>query len=128
MFHCRSGTYKLLVLTTVCDGNVWLSGLVEDLEGEVLDIRLHFGIVKLATNKTLGIENATKDELIMENMYCKVKKCILRVVRIHSNLVLCGIANETPALRERDVGRGRAVTLVIGNDLNTIILPDTDTA
>ena len=52
----------------------------------------------------------------------------LRVVRVHGNLVLCGIANETLALREGDVGRGRAVTLVIGNDLNTIILPDTDTA
>ena len=60
MFHCRSGTYKLLVLTTVFDGNVWLSGLIEHLEGEVLKIGLHFGIVKLATNEALCIENAVR--------------------------------------------------------------------
>lgn len=47
---------------------------------------------------------------------------------VHGNLVLCSIADETLALREGDIGRGRPVTLVIGDDLNTIVLPDTDTA
>ena len=51
----------------------------------------------------------------------------LRVARIHRNLVLCGIPNEAPALRERDIGRSCPVTLVIGNDLNTIVLPNTNT-
>ena len=51
----------------------------------------------------------------------------LRVLRIHRNLVLCGITNETLALRERDIGRSCPVTLVIGDDLNTIVLPNANT-
>ena len=52
----------------------------------------------------------------------------LRVVRIHHNLVLCSIADEALALGERDIGRSCPVAPVIGNDLNTIVFPDTNTA
>ena len=50
----------------------------------------------------------------------------LRVVGVHGDLVLCGITDETLSLRERDIGGSRPVTLVVGDDLNTIVLPDTD--
>jgi hypothetical protein len=49
-------------------------------------------------------------------------------VGIHGNLILCSVADETLVVRERDIGWGCPVTLVVGDDLNTIILPDTDTA
>lgn len=52
----------------------------------------------------------------------------LRVVGVHSDLVFCGITDQTLGVGESDIGGCCAVTLVIGNDLNTIILPNTDTA
>ena len=51
-----------------------------------------------------------------------------RVVWIHRNLVLRGITDETFGVRERYIGWGSPVTLVVGNDLNSIILPNADTA
>ena len=51
----------------------------------------------------------------------------LRVVRVHGDLVLCGITDETLGLRERDIGGSCPVTLVVSDDLNAIVLPDTDT-
>lgn len=53
-------TYEFLVLATVLDPHVWLSGFVNDLEGEMLDIGLNFDIREFATNETLGIENTAE--------------------------------------------------------------------
>ena len=50
----------------------------------------------------------------------------LRIVRVHGDLVLCGITDEALSLGERDIGGSCPVTLVIGDDLDTIVLPDTD--
>ena len=50
----------------------------------------------------------------------------LRVVRVHGDLVLRSIADETLSLRERDIGGGDPVTLIVCNDLDTIVLPDTN--
>jgi hypothetical protein len=50
-----------------------------------------------------------------------------RVIRVHGDLVLGSISDETLTLGEGDIRGGRAVTLIIGNDLNTVVLPDTDT-
>jgi hypothetical protein len=52
----------------------------------------------------------------------------LRVDWVHRDLILCGITDETFGVRERNIGGGCPVTLVVGDDLNTIILPDTNTA
>jgi hypothetical protein len=46
---------------------------------------------------------------------------------IHGGLVLSGVTDETLAFRERDIGWGCSITLIIGDDLNTIILPYTNT-
>ena len=81
------------------------SGL--DLERPVLQVRLHLGGVELATDKTLGVEHG--------------------VGSVHGNLVLGGIADQTLSVVECDIGRGGTVTLVVGNDLHTIVLPHSDT-
>jgi hypothetical protein len=41
--------------------NIGLPGLVEDLEGEMLDIGLHLGVIVLAADKTFGVEYAGMD-------------------------------------------------------------------
>ena len=50
----------------------------------------------------------------------------VRVMRVHGDLVLCGIANETLVVGEGDIRRGCAVSLVVCNDFYTIILPHTN--
>ena len=73
MTGCKTSTYEFLLLATVSDADVRLTALVEDGEGEVLDIRLDLGVTELATNKTLRVEDG--------------------VVGVHRDLVLCGIAD-----------------------------------
>ena len=51
-----------------------------------------------------------------------------RIAGVHGSLVFCGITDQPLGVGECDIRRGGAVTLVISNDLNTIVLPDTDTA
>lgn len=50
-------TDEFLCLTAVLDLDVRLSGPADDLEGEVLDIRLHFGVIELAADETLGVKD-----------------------------------------------------------------------
>ena len=52
----------------------------------------------------------------------------VRVGRVHRGLIFGCIVDETFVVREGYVGWGGAVTLVVGDDLNTIILPDTNTS
>ena len=47
---------------------------------------------------------------------------------VHRDLILRGIADEALVVGEGDIRGGGTVTLVVGDDLNTIVLPDTDTA
>jgi len=47
-------------------------------------------------------------------------------VRVHGGLGFGGIPNQTLGLREGNVGGSGAVSLVIGDDFDTIILPDAD--
>ena len=68
------------------------------IEGPVLHVRLDSGVCELPSNQSLSIKDG--------------------VVGVHSNLVLGGISNETLGVREGHIGRGGAVTLVIGDDLN----------
>lgn len=48
------------------------------------------------------------------------------VLGVHCNLVLGGITDETLIVREGDVRRRSAVTLIIRNDLDFAVLEDTD--
>ena len=99
-------THEFLVLATVLDADVRLSGLVENGEREVLDIGLDLGVVELATDETLRVKDG--------------------VVGVHRDLVLGGISDQTLVVGEGDIRRGGSVTLVVGNDFNTVVLPDTD--
>ena len=71
---CKIGTYEFLLLTTVLHTDVGLGALVEDGEGEVLDVALHLGVGELATDETLGVEDG--------------------VMRVHGHLVLRGVPNQ----------------------------------
>ncbi|CAA6672244.1 unnamed protein product [Spirodela intermedia] len=45
------------------------------------------------------------------------------VRRVHGDLVLGGVADEPLRVGEGDVGRGRPVPLVVGDDLHSVVLP-----
>ena len=50
----------------------------------------------------------------------------LRIMGIHGDLVLCGIANKTLVIREGDIRWSCAVSLIVCNNFYTIILPYTN--
>jgi len=93
-----------LALETGLD--VRLAVLVDHLEGEVLHVGLERGVVHLAADEALGIEDG--------------------VLGVHSRLVLGGVADEALRVGERNPRRGGAVALVVGNDLAALLLPDAD--
>jgi hypothetical protein len=72
----------------------------------VLHVRLDLGRVEFAANQTLGIKHG--------------------VGGVHGDLVLGGITDKTLSVIESDVRRGGTLTLVVGNDLHTIVLPHTN--
>jgi hypothetical protein len=111
------------LLAAVLHTDVRVSAFAEDGEGEVLHVRLHFVVVELTADKSLGIEHARVKVRISMT---KKKIQNVRVGRVHCDLIFCSIPNETLVVGERDVGWGGTVTVVVGDDLNTIVLPDTD--
>lgn len=70
----------------------------------VLHVRLHHGVRKPTADEALRVEDG--------------------VDRVHRRLVLGGVADHALSLRERDVRRRRAVALVVGNNLDAVVLPD----
>ena len=48
------------------------------------------------------------------------------VDRVHGDLVLGGVTDETLRVGEADVRRRRSVTLVVGDDLDAVMLPNAD--
>ena len=100
-------TYELFGLPLVLDLNRRFATFVDDLEREVLHVRLNLCIIELAPDEPLGVEDG--------------------VVGVHGDLVLGSVTNQSLTLAEGDIGGGGTVTLVVGNNFNTVILPDTDT-
>ena len=76
-----------------------LATLVNDLEREVLHVSLNLGVGKLATDEALGVEDG--------------------VGRVHGDLVLGGITNETLGVGEGNERGSGAVTLIVGNNVAT---------
>lgn len=48
------------------------------------------------------------------------------VDRVHGDLVLCGITDQTLGVGEGDVRRRGSVSLVVSNDLDPVVLPYPD--
>jgi len=78
-----------------------------NLERPELDILLDDGIIELSTDKSLGIEDS--------------------VDGVSGDLVLSGITDKSFAFSETNVGRGGSVTLIVGDDFDSVVHPDTDT-
>mmetsp|Transcript_3648 Transcript_3648/g.10760 ORF Transcript_3648/g.10760 Transcript_3648/m.10760 type:complete len:235 (+) Transcript_3648:1359-2063(+) len=85
------------------DADVRLVVLGHELEGEELLVGLDALLVELAADEALDVEDG--------------------VDGVDRGLVLGGVADEALRLVERDVGRRRAVALVVSDDLHAIILP-----
>ena len=81
-----------------------ISLLADDLERPVLHVGNNGRIVHFAANEPLCIEN--------------------RVDRIHRGLVLCSISDQPLRFSESHPRRGSAISLIIRNDFNSLILPD----
>ena len=92
----------------VLDLDVGLASLVDNFEGEVPIISINLSIAELATDETLSVEDG--------------------VVGVHGDLVLGSVTNQSLTLAEGDIGGGGTVTLVVGNDFDSVVLPDTNTA
>jgi len=100
-------THEALGLATVLDLDDRLRvATIDNLEGEVLHVGYDLRIGVFATDEALGVEDG--------------------VDRVHGDLVLRSISNETLGVREGHIGRSGTVALVVGNDFNTIVLPHAD--
>jgi hypothetical protein len=102
-----SMTHELLGLASVFNLDNGLGCLVNNLEGPVLHVGLDLGVGELSANQSLGVENS--------------------VMGVHGDLVLGGITNESLRVVESDIRGGGSVTLVVGNDFDSVVLPDSDT-
>lgn len=86
----------------------WITDVSTHLEREIFDVLLHRGVTPCTTDQPLGIKD--------------------RVFGVGGELILGGISNQTLSLTgEGHIGGSDAVTLVIGDDLNTTVLEHTDT-
>ena len=101
--RCRTdhgATYELLLLALVLDLDDGLSTLVDDLVRPVLHVGLNISVRELSSDESLGVEDG--------------------VVRVHGDLVLGGITDESLRVVESDVRGGGSVTLVVGDNLDTV--------
>ena len=65
-----------------------------------------------------------------EGVWVSSPKTVLnatRVVGVHGDLVLGAMTDEVLGVDEGGVGRGGAVALVVGDDLDAVMLPDAET-
>ena len=83
-----------------------LALLLDDAERQKLLVLLDGAVLVTTTDQTLHIEQ--------------------RLGGVDGGLVLGGLANQTLVIRERDVGRSNAVTLIVGDDLDAAVLVDAD--
>ena len=72
----------------------------------MLHVFLNDRVIELPADQPLGIKDG--------------------IAGIFGDLVLGGVANESLVVGEGDIGGSGSVTLIVGDDLDSIILPDTD--
>jgi hypothetical protein len=99
---------ELFVLSFELDDNDrFCFGSFLNFEGPVFHIRLDNGIIELSADESLGIEDG--------------------VVRVFGGLIFGSITDESFGFGEGDIRRSGSVTLIIGDDFDSVILPDSDT-
>jgi hypothetical protein len=116
----KKNTYDFFSFTAVFNTDIGFATLDGSEVLEMLEIRLNLGIVELATNKMFCVKD-TRIQVLGE----KIKREIdVRVMGVHGDLVLCGIADQTFIVREGD---RKELCDFLGrcNDFYTIILPHT---
>mmetsp|Transcript_13694 Transcript_13694/g.18984 ORF Transcript_13694/g.18984 Transcript_13694/m.18984 type:complete len:86 (-) Transcript_13694:80-337(-) len=74
----------------------------------MLHVILNCAVREFSSNESLGIKNS--------------------IFWVHGNLILSCISNQSFVISEGHIRWSGSVSLVIGNDFNSIILPDSDTA
>jgi hypothetical protein len=72
----------------------------------VLHVALDSGVAELSADQTLGVEDG--------------------VDGVHGDLVLGSITDQTLGVGEGDIAGGGSVTLIVGDDLHSVVLPHTD--
>ena len=72
----------------------------------MLHVHYDLGVGDLSTNEMLGIEDG--------------------ILWVHRDLVLGCVADNMFGVREGDIGQGGSVILVICDNLDTVVLPDTN--
>lgn len=77
-----------------------------DLEWPVFDVFLDNGVVKLSSDEPLGIKNSVQWVL--------------------GGLVVGGITNQSLIVSETNIRWGCSVTLVIGDDFDSFVFPESD--
>ncbi len=102
LFRC-----EVLVLTLELDRDNGLALLLDNLEREVLHVGLDLGIVEFPSDQTLSVEDC--------------------VCRVHGNLVLCSISNQSLCVGEGHEGGSGTIALIVGDDFDTIISEDAHT-
>ncbi|CAA7409401.1 unnamed protein product [Spirodela intermedia] len=79
------------------------AGVFGGLPLPVRHVRLDGRVREAPADEALGVEDGVR--------------------RVHGDLVLGGVADEPLRVGEGDVGRGRPVPLVVGDDLHSVVLP-----
>src|SRR5271154_2265847 len=111
-------TYKFFFLATIFNTDVWLATLAENRKCLIS--------ARTSLSSNLRPMNRKRYRIIIST--CKRSmKSDLRVLAVHGDLVLCGITDKTLVVRERDIRRGCAVSLIVCNDFYMIVLPHTNT-
>lgn len=82
-------------------------GSAFDFEWPELHVFLDNRVVEFTTNESLGIKNC--------------------VNWVFGSLVFGCVSNESFGFSESDIGGSGSVSLIVGNDLNSFVLPDTNT-
>jgi hypothetical protein len=77
-------THEFLVFATVLHPDIRFSTLVNDLEGVVFDIGLHFSIGESATDETLRIEDTGEGDQFID------RPIVIRRQRWRRTHVFCG--------------------------------------
>jgi len=98
---------ELLGFSLELDNNHGLfTGATFDLEWPKFDVSLNSLVRELATNKTFSVEDS--------------------VNWVSSSLILCSVTDETLVFSEGYVGGSGVESLVVSDNFNFVVLPDTD--